>query len=175
MHRSSTIGLAAFGLFALSMEACGGRIDEVDRRVLDAPKLDERPTAPTRLTGEDESALSTESDPCPERPPSDLDWCPRPYKCKYKDTCSQRSATAPAVQTFECSASRWTRVSVSYPVVCPAEMPAHGAACELDCVYPSSCHYETPCGDVWATCQAWNGAWHLAGSMCASADAGAGD
>lgn len=177
MKRGHLVLSVALTIAVSGGAACGGRVeDSVDGRALavatEAP-ASERPQAPTRPPREgDEPSLSSASDPCPDRPPSDLDWCPRPYKCRYPDSCSQRPPLVASEQAYECVASRWTRVSSKYPVACPKDPPKDGAPCEIDCAYPSPCAYETACGRVWATCELWNGSWHSTGTTCGTADAG---
>lgn len=175
MDRSKRTRAASFlSLLIVSAAACGGLVDDgVDDRVRMSPTEESRPDAasPSRLASEPAYAPAEKMD-CPDTSPLDDEWCPLPLSCNYTDTCSQRPATVSATRSYECTGSRWTRVSAHYPVACPKDLPAQGDPCEPACGYGLPCGYAGSCGALSARCEPRSATWHVTGKTCAQSDGG---
>jgi hypothetical protein len=187
MNRSISARAASFAslrllsslaaLAALLVAACGGLVADPAERSGELPSEDGPGSSATRPRGQldpDPPVTPLAPATCPEAEPSEEHWCPKAFVvCAYADDCSQRPSAVSAKRSYECAASRWTRISSRYPVVCPSALPSMGEPCEVTCEY-EACNYATPCGTASAVCDHRLGAWQVSG-LCADggADGGA--
>jgi hypothetical protein len=176
MNRSTPARAASFAsllfltsLPALLAAACGGLVADPAERsgeLAGGEQGGSRATRPRGQVGSDPPVTPLAPTACPETEPSEQHWCPKAFVvCAYADDCSQRPSAVPAKRSYECTASRWTRMSSRYPVVCPSALPSMGEPCEVTCEY-EACNYATPCGTASAVCDHRLGAWQVSG-LCA--------